>query len=465
MEAENKVHDILKKCCQKHGSIPIIKKMKGFLLDNRYMISKKLNEGAFGQIYSGYDLQAGQKPIVLKFSKNHSMNDQEFNALAEIGQRASSSGVDFVETYAKGKALVLDRELRNVKHFSHLGDEEMMKAFDNQVWSYIVQEQLGETLESHLFAREEAFSPACCYKIGLQLLEQIRLIHEAGYTFNDIKLDNILVGCPKTLKEHKDYLHQIKMIDFGLAMKYQNETGEHIPATKERFFQGNLIFASPHCFNLITHSRRDDLISLAYLLLYLIDGDLVFLTKEDESQAENADNGQFNQAEFQRIKALKNKLTPEMLCESAEARTFLPFLEEVFSLEFAQAPDYTKLRNMLLTCLAKEGKKFDNIYDWNEEYESAKLREGAQVKLNFKQDPEMDLSDDTDVSHGLERANENQAAMKKALANQEDAEMNAFDKDLVSFSNPHGMTKQEFQQWAATGALNQVSSPTAPRPN
>ena len=144
MDAENKVHDILKKCCQKHGSIPIIKKMKGFLLDNRYVIAKKLNEGAFGQIYSGYDVQTSvnglQKPIVLKFSKNHSMNDAEFKALAEIGQRARTSGTDFVETYAKGKALILDRELRNVKHFSKLGEEEMMKAFDDQVWSYIVQE-------------------------------------------------------------------------------------------------------------------------------------------------------------------------------------------------------------------------------------------------------------------------------------------------------------------------------------
>lgn len=294
MDAETKVHDTLRKCCLKHGSIPIIKKMKGFILDNRYVIAKKLNEGAFGQIYSGYDAQTTvnglQKPIVLKFSKNHSMNDAEFKALAEIGQRARSAGTDFVETYAKGKALILDRELRTVKHFSQLGEEAMMKAFDDQVWSYIVQEQLGETLESHLFARDEAFSPSCTYKIGLQLLDQIRLIHEAGYTFNDIKLDNILVGCPKSVRDHQDFLHKIKIIDFGLAMKYVTETGQHIPATKERFFQGNLIFASKHCFNLLTHSRRDDLISLSYLLLYLIDGDLAFLTKDGESEAEAADD-------------------------------------------------------------------------------------------------------------------------------------------------------------------------------
>ena len=44
-----------------------------------------------------------------------------------------------------------------------------------------------------------------------------------------------------------------------------------------------MVFASKHCFNLVTHSRRDDLISLAYLLLYLIDGDIAFLSKDEKS--------------------------------------------------------------------------------------------------------------------------------------------------------------------------------------
>ena len=59
------------------------------------------------------------------------MNDSEYAALMEIGQQASEKKIEFVETYAKGKALILDRELRNVKHFSKLGEEEMMKAFDD----------------------------------------------------------------------------------------------------------------------------------------------------------------------------------------------------------------------------------------------------------------------------------------------------------------------------------------------
>ena len=118
--------------------------MKDFVLNGRFVIHKRLNEGAFGKIYSGYDTQTTvngiYKPVVIKFTKSHAMNDTEFAAALEISQRAKAIGVDFVETFVKGKVLVLDRELRNVKHFSKLNDEEMMKAFDNQVWSYMIQE-------------------------------------------------------------------------------------------------------------------------------------------------------------------------------------------------------------------------------------------------------------------------------------------------------------------------------------
>jgi len=43
-----------------------------------------------------------------------------------------------------------------------------------------------------------------------------------------------------------------------------------------------MIFASKYSFNLQAHSRRDDLISLGFVLLYLIDGDLVFLQNDGE---------------------------------------------------------------------------------------------------------------------------------------------------------------------------------------
>lgn len=98
-------------------------------------------------------------------------------------------------------------------------------------------------------------------------------------------------------------------------------------------------------------------------------------------------------------------MTPKMLCESPEAMTLLPFLEEVFSYEFEQAPDYSKLSHMLKSCLKKEGKKLDNIYDWNEEYEIVKQQERQQVLINMNkiQDPDMDIDFKESPSNAIDK--------------------------------------------------------------
>lgn len=75
-----------------------------------------------------------------------------------------------------------------------LPEQQLVELFQQQIWSYMVLRRYGDTLEKFLFKRNEPFSLACALKIGLRLLEQLRVIHEAGYTYNDLKLDNILVG-------------------------------------------------------------------------------------------------------------------------------------------------------------------------------------------------------------------------------------------------------------------------------
>lgn len=113
------------------------------------------------------------------------------------------------------------------------------------------------------------------------------MIHEAGYIYNDLKLDNILVGECRDYPNYKRTQHRIRIIDFGLAKTYIDENGEHLPKKRERYFRGNMIFASKNAYNLYTQSRRDDLISLCYLLIFLIDGDLKFLKNEDEEESKH----------------------------------------------------------------------------------------------------------------------------------------------------------------------------------
>jgi len=207
------------------------------------------------------------------------------------------------------------------------------------------------------------------------------MIHEAGYTYNDLKLDNVLIGEAKELPNHMDSLHKIKVIDFGLAKKYINN-GMHIECGREKLFQGNMIFASKNAFNMKTQSRRDDLISLCYFLLYLVDGDLAFL------QDENDDDAPDQQEEFSRIKKMKNLLTPELLCsESAEGKRLQPFFDDIFALEFESQPNYDKLRFTLVKGLLNLNETPNKVYDWNADYmRNHGSRAPAQVYSGDEQD-------------------------------------------------------------------------------
>ena len=59
------------------------------------------------------------------------------------------------------------------------------------------------------------------------------MIHEAGYIYNDLKLDNILIGDDMSLPHAKQSLYKIRLIDFGLCKRYIHESGAHIPLRTE----------------------------------------------------------------------------------------------------------------------------------------------------------------------------------------------------------------------------------------
>ena len=90
-------------------------------------------------------------------------------------------------------------------------------------------------------------------------------------------------------------------------------------------------------------SRRDDLISLCYMMSYLLHGELPFEAQNDLDWNE----------EFLRIRAKKMSLRPEDLCHSSDSIKLLTFIKEIFSLKFEEAPYYDKLRFMLATILTE----------------------------------------------------------------------------------------------------------------
>ena len=98
------------------------------------------------------------------------------------------------------------------------------------------------------------------------------MIHQVGVVHRDIKPSNIIMGNP----DIPDDKNRIYIIDFGLSTKYhkKNNKEDHITFTRFDCRVGTLTFMSVNSHRFHSQSRRDDLLSLAYVLGYLGKGKL-----------------------------------------------------------------------------------------------------------------------------------------------------------------------------------------------
>ena len=98
------------------------------------------------------------------------------------------------------------------------------------------------------------------------MIARIEYVHSKGFLHRDIKPDNFLMGLGRKAI-------QVYIIDFGLAKKYQHSsTNRHIPYRENKNLTGTARYASCNTHLGIEQSRRDDLESLGYVLLYFLRG-------------------------------------------------------------------------------------------------------------------------------------------------------------------------------------------------
>ncbi|KAG6679464.1 hypothetical protein I3842_14G132600 [Carya illinoinensis] len=147
-----------------------------------------------------------------------------------------------------------------------------------------------------------------------------------AYVHGDVKPENFLLGQPSSPQEKKLFL-----VDLGLATKWRDSSnGQHVEYDQRPdMFRGTVRYASVHAHLGRTASRRDDLESLAYTLIFLHRGRLPW-------QGYQGDNKSFL------VCKKKMATSPEMLC------CFCPpplkqFLEIVVNMKFDEEPNYAKL--------------------------------------------------------------------------------------------------------------------------
>jgi serine/threonine protein kinase len=255
------------------------------ILSSKYELLEKIGEGSFGKIYKGKNIRTREN-VAIKVEPIANQTKLLKNETKIYQYLASGEGIPKVKWFGVDK-----------------------------INNYMVVTLLGESL-LNLKEKYNTFSLKVVLQIGKQILERLKFIHNMGLIHRDIKPDNFLMG-----DEHKIFI-----IDFGLCKKYF-KNDKHIENKKISKIIGTPIFVSVNIHNLFEPSRRDDLESMIYVLMYL------YFEKLDW----NEDND-INEIKKKKIFITESEKLPKILKD---------MLNYVRNLRFEETPNYFYLSTLM----------------------------------------------------------------------------------------------------------------------
>jgi serine/threonine protein kinase len=216
-------------------------------------------------------------------------------------------------------------------------------------YNVMVMDILGPSLEDLFNFCSRKFTLKTVLLLADQLLTRIEYIHGRSFLHRDIKPENFLIGIEK-----KKTVNQVYVIDFGLAKKYRDpRTHQHIPFVEHKSLTGTARYASVNTHLGFEQSRRDDLESLGFVLMYFIRGRLPWqglnaITKKEK---------------YNKIAKKKMKTTVDKLCKHCpwEFKRYILYCRK---LKFDAEPDYKYLKRIFRSSFCRINYSVDFRFDW-----------------------------------------------------------------------------------------------------
>lgn len=199
-----------------------------------YQITSKISQGGYGEILTAESLVT-KAQVIIKFPKKC------------VSSAKASKEADIMN------------QIQNIN-----GVPKLLETLLHENQKGLVIERLGKSMQE-IIIENINFSLKTVIHIAVQLLQTIKGIHDKGIIHRDIKPSNILLGASKNSNE-------VFLIDYGLSTMYVANGVHKMQNLKKKNFKGTLMFASRNSHFGLTNSRRDDLESLGYTLVYLYKG-------------------------------------------------------------------------------------------------------------------------------------------------------------------------------------------------
>jgi len=285
---------------------------------NTYRLDRKIGCGSFGVVYIGTDIISGER-VAVKMESRTAKNPK------------------LESEYKMYQALAGGIGISHVHYFGRAGE-----------YNVLVMDVLGPSLHDLFRFCGRKFTLKTVLMLADQLLERIEYIHENNIIHRDIKPANFVMGLDMR------QLNQVYVIDFGLSKSYLDPNSrQHIPSFNRKSLTGTARYASINTHCGIEQSRRDDLESLSYTLIYFALGRLPWQDMKANSRKE------LNEM----IMEKKIRTPVEIICRDLPTE-FATFLHYCRALNFDEKPDYKSLRQLFRNVFIRKEFSEDYVFDW-----------------------------------------------------------------------------------------------------
>jgi serine/threonine protein kinase len=284
----------------------------------KFRVGPKIGSGSFGEIYAGTNVHTGEE-VAIKLEPLKTKHPQLLYESKLYRVLQGGYGIP------------------GVKWFGSEGD-----------YNVLVIDLLGPSLEDLFNYCGKRLSLKTVLMLADQMISRLEFMHSRSYIHRDVKPDNFLIGTGT--RKHICYV-----IDFGLAKKYQDpRSGRHIPYIEGKNLTGTARYASINTHLGVEQSRRDDVESLGFVLMYFLRGSLPWQGLKANTKKQK----------YQRILERKQATHPEQLCRGFPTE-FRDFFAHCSSLGFEDRPDYRYLKRIFKDLFDRQGFIEDGLYDWD----------------------------------------------------------------------------------------------------
>ena len=275
------------------------------IIFKKYKPIKLIGKGAFSNIYSTIKLE-DKSVFAMKVQKKDSKNK------------------------------MLEIEAYHLYFLQGFGIPKLITFGCNKNYDILIESLLGKTLFEIFIKYKKPCDLINTCLIAIQLIERLEFIHSKNFIYRDVKPENFIIGI-----KDPDVVY---IIDFGLCKKYRSsKTGKHLQQRNTKKICGTLKYSSANVLKGKELSRRDDLISLGYVIIFLYKRHLPWNLNL---------NGLNNKTYFELVLAKETNNNGEIFKNIPEEMA--EFLKYAQNLKFEEDPDYNYMKGLFKILLSKK---------------------------------------------------------------------------------------------------------------